>query len=78
LIFDTNVLIWYLRGDQSARVLVKQNTPFSVSAVTYLELVQGMRNKNEFRSFPPERSSTCKSTLWIFRPETPQWSHVVT
>jgi predicted nucleic acid-binding protein len=49
--FDTDVLIWYLRGDQSARVLVKQNTPFSVSAVTYMELVQGMRNKNEFRSF---------------------------
>ena len=62
MIFDTDVLIWYLRGDQSARITVEANIPFSVSAVTYMELVQGMKNKNEFRSFQ-KRMRTWKTEI---------------
>jgi len=51
LIFDTDVLIWYLRGNQSAREVVEENLPFSISVVTYIELVQGMKNKSELRVF---------------------------
>jgi predicted nucleic acid-binding protein len=51
LIFDTDILIWYLRGNQSARLMVEGNIPFSVSVVTYMELVQGMKTKDEFRAF---------------------------
>jgi predicted nucleic acid-binding protein len=47
MLIDTDVLIWYMRGNaRAARVIEKQNG-FSVSVVNYIELVQGMRNKNE-------------------------------
>ncbi len=47
MIFDTDVLIWYLRGNERAFRAVENAGPFSISVVTYMELVQGMRNKNE-------------------------------
>lgn len=49
MILDTDVLIWYLRGNPIAKEVVEANIPFSVSAVTYMELMQGMRNKEELR-----------------------------
>lgn len=51
MIFDTDVLIWYLRGSERARAIVEENVPFSVSVVTYIELIQGMKSKQEFRLF---------------------------
>jgi len=51
LIIDTDVLIWYLRGNEKAKKVVEANIPFSISAVTYMELIQGMKNKEEFRIF---------------------------
>lgn len=45
MIIDTDVLIWYLRGHSKAREVVEAAIPFSVSAVTYMELVQGMKDK---------------------------------
>lgn len=51
MIIDTDVLIWYLRGKQSAKEVVEANIPFSISAVTYMELLQGMRNKQESQRF---------------------------
>jgi len=51
LIIDTDILVWYLRGNEQARNIVEINVPFSVSVITYMELIQGMRNKDEFRMF---------------------------
>jgi len=51
LIIDTDVLIWYLRGSEKAKKVVESNIPFSISAVTYMELIQGMKNKEEFKIF---------------------------
>ena len=51
MIIDTDVLIWYLRGNEKAKKAVEANIPFSISAVTYMELIQGMKNKEEFRIF---------------------------
>jgi len=51
LIIDTDVLIWYLRGNKKAREVVETSIPFSISAITYMELIQGMKNKDEFRLF---------------------------
>ena len=31
--------------------MVEDNLPFSISVVTYIELVQGMKNKSELRAF---------------------------
>jgi predicted nucleic acid-binding protein len=50
LIIDTDVLIWELRGNTKAQKIIHENIPFNVSVVTYMEIVQGMRNKSELRS----------------------------
>ena len=47
MLVDTDVLIWYMRGDERAREEVDGKKGFCMSVVTYMELVQGMRNKRE-------------------------------
>ena len=47
MIIDTDVLIWFLRGNEKAVTAVTEAIPFSISIVTYMELVKGMRNKRE-------------------------------
>ena len=49
-LLDTDVLIWYLRGNQNAYDLIHSIGEFAISSVTYMELVQGMRNKDELRN----------------------------
>lgn len=51
MIIDTDVLIWYLRGNARARKTVEDHIPFSISVITYMELIQGMKSKNEFKLF---------------------------
>jgi predicted nucleic acid-binding protein len=51
LIIDTDVLIWELRGNKKAKEKIHRNIPFSISVVTYIELVQRMRNKQELNIF---------------------------
>ncbi len=47
---DTDVFIWYLRGNEKARDLLHK-IDFAISSVTYMELIQGMRNKQELKLF---------------------------
>ena len=47
MIIDTDVLIWYMKGNEKAYNLIENSPDFFISVVTYMELVQGMRNKNE-------------------------------
>ena len=47
MIIDTDVLIWYMKGNKKAYKVVENSKNFFISVVTYIELVQGMRNKNE-------------------------------
>ncbi len=47
MLIDTDVIIWYMRGDEKAREFIEGNIEFCVSVITYMELVQGMGNKNE-------------------------------
>jgi len=49
VLLDTDVIIWYLRGNQNAYELIHGLSAFAISAVTYMELVQGMRDKAELR-----------------------------
>ena len=44
---DTDVLIWYMRGNKNAYKVIEEQNGFFISVVTYMELVQGMRNKRE-------------------------------
>jgi predicted nucleic acid-binding protein len=52
MIFDTDVLIWYFRGNQKARELIS-GVPYKdrqVSSLCMMELVQGCRDRQELRS----------------------------
>jgi predicted nucleic acid-binding protein len=51
MIIDTDILIWYLKGNKKAFEFVESRHEFSISVVTYIELVQGMRNKYELNKF---------------------------
>jgi predicted nucleic acid-binding protein len=50
MIIDTDVLIWYLRGNEKAFQLIENLENLSISVITYIELVQGMRNKKELNN----------------------------
>ena len=50
VLIDSDVLIWLTRGNASAMAVV-QNTPdWVISAVSYMELAQGCRNKTELKA----------------------------
>ncbi len=50
MLVDTDVLIWNLRGNETAARFLDSQAHFLMSAVTYMELVQGLRDKAEFRA----------------------------
>jgi predicted nucleic acid-binding protein len=47
MLVDTDVLIWHLRGYPQATRRLDQMDRLTLSSVTYLEVLQGMRNKAE-------------------------------
>jgi len=50
MLVDTDVLIFNLRGNERAADWLDSHPRFSVSAVTWMELVQGARDKTELRT----------------------------
>ena len=54
MLFDTDVLIWHLRGHVRATGLLARSPERAISVVSYMELLQGARDKREaanIRSF---------------------------
>jgi predicted nucleic acid-binding protein len=49
VLVDTDVLIWNLRGDPAAAKALDSAPGFCLSAVTYMELLQGLRDTRELR-----------------------------
>lgn len=47
MVIDTDILIWYMKGNQNAYKIIEDSKHFFISVVTYMELVQGMRDKKE-------------------------------
>ena len=47
MIIDTDVLIWYMKGNEKAYEAIDSSSTLFISVVTYMELVQNMRNKTE-------------------------------
>ena len=47
MLFDTDVLIWAMRGSSKAANVIDNDGNRFISAVTYMELMQGARNKHE-------------------------------
>ncbi|HIJ42306.1 MAG TPA: type II toxin-antitoxin system VapC family toxin [Deltaproteobacteria bacterium] len=50
MVIDTDILIWYLKGNEKAYTVIEKSKKFFISVVTYMELVQGMRDKNELNN----------------------------
>ena len=50
MLIDTDVIIWHMRGNPRATKALDRLQDPAISAVTYMELVQGMRNKYEFKT----------------------------
>ena len=50
MIFDTDVMIWAFRGNAKALDKIDSAAERAISAVTYMELLQGVRNKKEMIS----------------------------
>ena len=47
MLIDTDVLVWITRGHAGAAARLQALTPWRISAVTYMELAQGCRDKQE-------------------------------
>ncbi len=50
MIFDTDVLIWVLRGNAKAARALDRTAQRAISIVTYMELLQGARDKREVKA----------------------------
>jgi predicted nucleic acid-binding protein len=62
---DTDVFIWYLRGNDNAYKLIHSLNDFCISSVTYMELVQGMRNKDELRALQKTLKQWNVKTIFV-------------
>lgn len=47
MLIDTDALVWMTRGHAGAAARLQALTPWRISAVTYMELAQGCRDKQE-------------------------------
>ena len=65
MIIDTDVLIWYMKGNEKAYKAIEMADNFFISVVTYMELVQGMRNKKELNSLRKSIHSWDAKVLYI-------------
>lgn len=51
MLIDSDVLIWLTRGHAGAKTRLGIIHPWRISIVTYLELAQGCRSKDELQRF---------------------------
>ncbi len=50
MLFDTDVLIWALRGNARAAAAIDRADSLELCVVSYMELVRGARDKRELRA----------------------------
>ena len=74
MLVDTDVLIWFLRGRNSALDAIRKCPSVELSAVTYMELVQGIQDKKELRLL----LRTIRIDGWRVLPLTENISHRAT
>ncbi|HOE65854.1 MAG TPA: type II toxin-antitoxin system VapC family toxin [Candidatus Hydrogenedentes bacterium] len=49
MLVDTDVIIWALRGNKRATTVIDQADSLKLSVVSYMELLQGARDKTDLR-----------------------------
>jgi predicted nucleic acid-binding protein len=59
------VIIWYIKGNKNAYDLIHGMDQFCISSITYMELVQGMRNKDELRTLQKVLRQWNVKTIYI-------------
>ena len=65
MLIDTDVIIWYMRGNTNSLKALGKNKGFSISVITYMELVQGMRNKKELSALRKALKSWNTKIIYI-------------
>ena len=65
MLIDTDVLIWYMKGNKKAYNAIENLENFFISVVTYMELVQGMRNKTELNTLRKALNAWNAKILYI-------------
>ena len=49
MLFDTDVIIWALRGNSRAAAAIDKADRLDLSVISYMELVQGARDRKDLR-----------------------------
>ena len=49
MLYDTDVLVWFFRGNAKAVSEIQKDRDRKISVVSYMELLQGARNKTELK-----------------------------
>lgn len=77
MLIDTDVVIRHLRGNAHANRSIQNASSRAISAITYMEVVQGLRNKKEARHWqgflknldvqimPIEERVSTKAMFWM-------------
>ena len=50
-LFDTDVVIWMIRGNRAAAAVINDTPARALSAVSYMEYLHGARDAQEVRAF---------------------------
>ena len=67
VLVDSDVLIWTLRGNPAALATMQSLNGWYISAVSYMELAQGCRNKAELKAI--QRPSNQAATTYCPSPK---------
>jgi predicted nucleic acid-binding protein len=62
MIFDTDIFIWIQRGNERAAELIDRSDLRYLSVFTYMELLQGAKNKTQHKTIKDLR-------VKVFRPQ---------
>jgi len=49
MMFDSDILVWHLRGNTSATSAMEAERARDISVVSYMEVLRGVRDKRELR-----------------------------
>ncbi|MGA1192783.1 MAG: PIN domain-containing protein [Kiritimatiellia bacterium] len=71
MLFDTDVIIWALRGNAKAAQQIDRQADLQVSAVSYMELLKGARDKADQKNI----KSFLHDLSFTFLPVTQDISH---
>jgi predicted nucleic acid-binding protein len=65
MLFDTDILIWIQRGNHGAAALVEKEEERSISILTYMELLQGAKEKRQHEYILGFLRKRSRGTLFI-------------